>query len=112
MHYCLSERDDSDFWRQVRATPAPDTLRERIETYRSSGRVRPRAGELFSDLSWFYVLEGLGVRPRAYDPLMDVVPPRQFADMIARIARETADACRNAPTHDAQLSMALSEPRA
>lgn len=107
LHYALSERDDTDFWRQMRAAPMPDTLRERVDTYRATGRVRPRAGELFSDLSWFYVLEGMGVRPGAYDPLMDIVPPPQFAAILARMAADTDAACRGAPTHDAQLPVAL-----
>ncbi len=51
----------------------PDSLRERIELYRSTGRIRARAGELFTDLSWFYIFEGLGVEPADYDPLADVV---------------------------------------
>ena len=109
LHYKFSERDDSDFWRQMRATPVPDTLAERLEAYRATGRIRPRPGELFSDLSWFYVLDGLGITPRAYDPLLDVVPSAQFAGILARMAAETVEACRRAPPHDAQLPAALTE---
>ena len=36
----------------------PDSLAQRIELYRCTGRVRVKAGELFSDLSWFYIFEG------------------------------------------------------
>jgi tryptophan halogenase len=108
LHYHLSERDDSAFWRQMRATPMPDSLRDRVEAYRATGRIRTRAGELFSDLSWFYVLDGMGVRPRRYDPLVDIVPSRQFAEIMARIRRETRDACRGAPAHDAALPVTLS----
>ncbi len=112
LHYHLSERDDSLFWRQMRATALPDTLAERIEGYRATGRVRTRPGELFSDLSWFYVLDGMGVRPRSYDPLLDIAPRRQFAEIMARIRHEIGDACRGAPAHDAVLPVALSEQRA
>lgn len=103
LHYRLSERDDTGFWRQIRATPMPDSLAQRVDRYRATGRVRPSSGELFSDLSWFYILEGMGVRPRAYDPLLDVVPSPQFKDMLVRMARDTAEACRRAPPHDAIL---------
>ena len=112
LHYHLSERDDSDFWRQMRAAPMPDTLRERVETFRATGRVRPCAGELFTDLSWFYIFEGMGVHPRAYDPLLDIVPRADFAAMLARLAEETAAACRGAPSHDFALPEAIRAPSA
>jgi tryptophan halogenase len=112
LHYHLSARDDSDFWRQMRATPMPDTLRERVEIYRATGRIRPRAGELFTDLSWFYVLDGMGVRPSAYDPLIDIVPPDHFASMLAQMARQTEEACRTAPSHDLALSRLITVPTA
>ncbi len=43
----------------------PDSLAERIECYRGTGRIKPRAGELFTDLSWFYIFEGMGMTPGA-----------------------------------------------
>ena len=105
LHYVLTERDDTAFWRQVRAIPWPDTLRERVDLYRATGRVRPRPGELFTDLSWFYVLEGMGVRPAAYDPLMDVVPAPRLAAMLGEIRRDVALACRDARPHDEALPL-------
>ena len=109
LHYVLNERDE-DFWQQMRATPMPDSLLERVEIYRATGRIRPRPGELFSDLSWFYVLEGMGVRPRAHDPLLDSVPPAQFAEMLTRMAQDTAAACRHAGAHDRALPGAVMAP--
>ncbi len=103
LHYVLTERDDTDFWRQVRATPLPDTLQERLDVYRATGRVKPRPGELFTDLSWFYIFEGMGVRPASYDPLMDVVPSPRLRQMLDQIRGEVALACRDAPPHDAVL---------
>ena len=41
--------------------------------YRATGRIIQRGGELFTDLDWFWVLEGSGVIPRDYDPLVDTV---------------------------------------
>ena len=104
LHYRMTERADSEFWRQMRATPMPDGLQERVELYQATGRIRVRPGELFTDLSWFYVLEGMGVRPRAYDPLIDVAPPPLFAGAISSMAAETAVACRGAPLQDRVLA--------
>ena len=100
LHYCLTERDDAPLWRHCRQMALPDSLTERIETYRRGGRIRPRPGELFTDLSWFYVYEGMGLRPQRYDPLMDVVQPGQLRDILGRLAAEAAAVARAAPSHD------------
>src|SRR4029079_12257251 len=30
LHYCLTDRDETEFWRRVRAAPIPDSLRAKI----------------------------------------------------------------------------------
>ena len=82
----------------------PDSLAERIEIFRASGRIARRPGELFTDLSWFYIFEGMGVRPRSHDPLMDVVSRDQLAAILARLAAETQSAARGAPLHDSYFA--------
>ena len=100
LHYYLAGRDDGPFWSYCRSMTIPDSLRERIELYRATGRIRVRSGELFTDLSWFYIFEGLGVRPASYDPLLDVVGIGQLRDIFASLAASTAAAARTAAPHD------------
>jgi tryptophan 7-halogenase len=100
LHYYFAQRDDGPFWRYCRTMTIPDSLRERIELYRATGRIRVRAGELFTDLSWFYIFEGLGVRPASYDPLLDAVGVAQLRDILASLAASTAAVARTAAPHD------------
>jgi tryptophan halogenase len=100
LHYCLTERTDAPLWAHCRLMQVPDSLRERIELYRATGRIRPGAGELFTDLSWFYIFDGMGVVPHRYDPLLDIIKPDQLRDMLARIAAATQAAVDSAPSHD------------
>jgi len=113
LHYCGVERTDSELWRHCRAMPLPDSLKERIELYRRTGRLRVKAGELFTDLSWFYILEGLGIRPEGYDPLVDVVPAAQLREILTALAQATNAAAAGAPPHDSYFpeSKASSTPR-
>lgn len=100
LHYCASRRDDTPVWRDVRAAKLPDSLTNRIALYRGTGRIGSRPGEMFSDLSWFYIFEGLGIRPASLDPLIDsegfarALPLMQFLRL--GIEREV----RAARTHD------------
>ncbi len=107
LHYAGTQRDDTPFWRHCANMSLPPSLAARIELYRATGRVRARTGELFTDLSWFYVLDGLGIEPRAHDPLIDVVPAAAFAEVLAALGRDTRAALANAPAHEAVLAALL-----
>jgi len=100
LHYCMTQREDAPLWRYCRSMAVPDTLRQRIELYRGTGRVRWRSGELFTDMSWFYIFEGLGVLPQHYDPLLDVVPLDKLKEILTSLADSTAAVERTAPSHD------------
>jgi tryptophan halogenase len=104
LHYCVTQRDDTPFWRYCRSMAIPDSLRERIELYRRTGRIRPRSGELFTDLSWFYIFEGLGLRPDDYDPLMDVVTVAQLGEIMDAMASATAAVAKESPSHDSYFA--------
>src|SRR5262249_21181621 len=100
LHYWRTQRDDTPLWRYCQSMTVPDSLRERMELYQGTGRIRVRSGELFTDLSWFYIFEGLGVRPVSYDPLLDVVPEGRLREILASLATETAAVLASAPSHD------------
>src|SRR5438093_13546007 len=78
----------------------PDSLRERMELYKGTGRIRIRSGELFTDLSWFYIFEGLGLHPVTYDPLLDVIPEARLREILGSMARATGAVVKGAPPHD------------
>jgi tryptophan halogenase len=84
----------------------PHSLLQRIELYKRTGRVRFRAGELFTDLSWFYIFEGVGMTPESYDPLMDVVKMDQLRDILGSMAQSNALAAEGVPSHDSYFSAA------
>jgi tryptophan halogenase len=87
----------------------PDSLQSRIEMYRRTGRIRITAGELFSDLSWFYIFNGMGVTPQTYDPLMDIVGDVQLRDILAKLAQATAAVLASAPSHDSYFPVTANE---
>ncbi len=100
LHYCLVQREDTPLWRYCRAMPLPATLQERIELYRGTGRIRTRAADLFSDLSWFYIFSGLGMNPEAHDPLLASVSAQELRPILASLAAATGTLVRAAPSHD------------
>ncbi|MBU2887748.1 tryptophan 7-halogenase [Gilvimarinus agarilyticus] len=84
LHYALSERDDSQYWRDHRKTTSlPESLQElltlwRYQAPRSSDF--PMAREVFQSLSYQYVLSGLGYKPDlGREPTPDLIERAQHA---------------------------------
>ena len=100
LHYCLTQREDTPFWRYCGSMSIAQSLAERIELYRGTGRIRTRAADLFTDLSWFYIFEGQGVRPAGYDPLLEVISLDQLRGILTSMAAATAAVARDSAPHD------------
>jgi flavin-dependent dehydrogenase len=106
LHYAVSRRDDSDYWRRHRdAATWTDALREGIPLWHRQPPSRhdlPGAQEMFPAASYQYVLYGLGVRPEARPPRRRDDPARAdaaLADVDARRRRLLA----GLPPHRALL---------
>ena len=68
MHYHLTDRRDSPYWREIAEMEIPSTLRHRIELFRETGTVFHVPGELFGENSWIQVMMGQGIMPKRYHP--------------------------------------------
>jgi len=75
VHYCFTERDDSELWRYCRNLELPDSLKEKIALFSSHGRILREETELFTAQSWLYVMIGQNIMPQGYDPLADALDP-------------------------------------
>lgn len=71
LHYKLTNRADTDFWRYVKNMSVPDGLNEKLSLYASNGRIFRRDNELFDETSWLAVMHGQGLVPEAYHPIVD-----------------------------------------
>jgi tryptophan halogenase len=104
LHYCATQRSDTPLWLYCRSMKLPNSLLRRIELYQGTGRIRPRAKELFTDLSWFYIFHGLGVQPQAYDPLVAGPNFAQVLEIMQTLRKQAAQELANAPSHDSYFA--------
>src|SRR5436190_1684121 len=77
LHYKATERNDSPFWDYCRSMQIPDTLRVKIDLFRSHGRIFRENDELFAEESWLQVMLGQGIIPGDYDPMVDQYPDEE-----------------------------------
>ena len=94
LHYKATERSDTEFWNYCRTMPVPDTLQQKMDLFRSNGRVFRESAELFSEISWVEVMIGQGITPQGYHPLVDTLSEAriaQFLDNVRSTIRRCAD---------------------
>tara|TARA_R110002051_G_scaffold2924_2_gene15387 strand:- start:251 stop:1759 length:1509 start_codon:yes stop_codon:yes gene_type:complete len=104
LHYHATERDDSPLWRQVAAMDIPDTLRSKMEQFRTRGRVFRFEDELFQDTSWIAVLLGQGVRPERADPITEILPLEVTRERLHQLRTAIRQGVDRMPTHEAFIA--------
>ena len=82
LHYVATERRDSPFWRQCASMPVPDSLAQKIELFRETGRVFRRNEELFAENSWVQVMMGQGIEPAAFHPIARKLSDDELARLL------------------------------
>jgi tryptophan halogenase len=98
MHYCQTERAGA-FWRHCRELPLTDALRDKIELFRSHGRILREETELFPVLSWLSVMVGQNIVPHRYDPLVDGVDSRKIQSRLQELRTSVMDCVEAMPSH-------------
>ena len=99
LHYKATERDDTPFWQRCRDMPIPDTLQEKIQLFRESGRALPAVEDVFTDHSWVTVMLGQGITPTGYDPVANSLPMRNMREFLLHVRDMTAKAAASLPSH-------------
>ncbi|KQW43390.1 MULTISPECIES: tryptophan halogenase family protein [unclassified Roseateles] len=104
LHYHLNQRDDSAFWQACAHMAIPDTLKEKIDLYRSHGRVIRRDNELFSEVGWVQVMEGQNLKPLRHHPLAELQTEQDTHDYLEGVREVIAKCVEVMPDHAAYIA--------
>jgi tryptophan halogenase len=98
MHYHYTERDDTEFWRHCRQMEIPESLRERVDTFRKGGHIYMNDGELFTVDSWVSVMMGQRIEPETYShfPMLDEPAAKEF---MSKYRAQVAQVVNALPQH-------------
>jgi tryptophan halogenase len=100
-HYKVTRRGGDPFWDHVREMAVPDSLNERFELFRSSGRFfKHNAQELFAEESWVQVLLGQGFEMRP-DPVTQFVTDEELISFLSDLAEVIEDVAGRMSDHGA-----------
>lgn len=99
LHYKVTERNDSEFWRFCANMDIPDTLQQKIELFEESGRVFRKNEELFAENSWIQVMLGQGITPKTHHPIADKMSDEELTYFLGQIQRDVAKIASQLPAH-------------
>ncbi len=103
LHYCATTRKDTPFWQMWQNLSIPDSLQTKIALFKEYGRLYQDKSDLFSQDSWYAVLEGMGVRPKAYDPVVDASVAEKIHSALPSAAEALIDSAGKALGHEEYL---------
>ena len=111
LHYSHTERDQGELWRYCRNLDLPDSLKEKLELFRSHGRIMRDNSELFPSQSWFHVMVGQGISPASDDPVAGVINPKVVNENLANIREVVKRCAASMPTHEEFIARHCAAPR-
>jgi tryptophan halogenase len=101
LHYHVTERQDTPFWRHCREMEIPASLQHRIDLFRQTGRVFRVPNELFAENSWIQVMLGQGIVPEQHHPVARLMGDAELTQFLEGIRGNVARTVRQLPTHQA-----------
>src|SRR3546814_12772381 len=84
--------------------PIPDSLDQKIELFRETGRVFRRNEELFAENSWVQVMLGQGIEPRSDHPIATKLRDDELDRTLKMLRGEVADTVAALPDPKAHVT--------
>ena len=104
LHYKVTERRDSPFWRHCAAMDIPSALEQKIELFHETGRVFRRNEELFVENSWVQVMMGQGLVPQSWHPVAGRLRPDELDRFLASLRESVAKSVEGLPSHQTYIA--------
>ncbi len=103
LHYHVTNRRDTPFWRAAAEMAIPSTLQHRIDLFRETARVFRVPNELFAENSWVQVMLGQGVEPQGWHPVTRLMPDEELNGFLETIRAGVDRQLRQLAPHGSYL---------
>ena len=111
LHYHVTQRSDSPFWRSCQSMDIPASLRHRISLFEESARVFRNGNELFAENSWIQVMLGQGITPRQHHPVADLMGDTELSGFLNGIQAVVDKTLQQLPAHQAYVDNFCGAPK-
>ena len=104
LHYHATERDDAEIWNYCRTMDVPDTLKHKMELFRTRAHVITYKDGLFLEPSWLAVYFGQRVMPTAWDPLTDAMDAAELQRQLQTVRDQVQSSVMRMTPHEEFLA--------
>ena len=99
LHYKITERDDSAFWRFCKGMDIPSSLKKKIELFKTSGKLVREDDELFAEVAWQQVMIGQGLIAEDHHPLTNALSDEQLNELFSNLKTLINSTVEQLPSH-------------
>ncbi len=99
LHYHVTSREDSEFWRYCKNMSVPDSLSHRLELFKEHALSYQDSRELFRRDSWLHVMLGQGLMPKHYHSIFKTMSDQEMVGHLTNIRTKIAEVVAKLPMH-------------
>jgi tryptophan halogenase len=99
LHYHVTDRRDTEFWRECAEMNVPSSLRHVIDLFAETGKVYNLKNQLFAENSWIQVMMGQGITPRLRHPAPDLMGDPELKRFLDAISGSVSNTVSRLPRH-------------
>lgn len=99
LHYHVTSREDSEFWRYCKNMSVPDSLSHRLELFEEHALSYQDSRELFRRDSWLHVMLGQGLMPKHHHSIFQTMSDEEMIGHLSGIRTKIAEVVAKLPMH-------------
>lgn len=104
LHYHLTRREDSEFWRYCANMDVPDSLREKMALFKASAMLRSEPQNLFLESNWVQVFLGQGLVPESYHIMANRLGTDQLKEFLSNTKKIIQKTTNKLPLHESFIN--------
>ena len=110
LHYKMTQRDDSEFWRHCRDMEVPEAVVRNMALFSASSQVTIPRDHPFPMQGWLAVMLGQGPLPLGVSPNLPDMAPETLEKYMAHSRQAVAEAVEVMPSQEDFLKVLLRQP--
>jgi len=103
LHYKANQRSDTQFWRDMRNMKIPDSLQEKINSFKSNGTFVEYERESFLESSWLSLYNGFNIIPDKSKNIIPLTDLPKVDHLFKKMSHAIQLGVGYAPSHQAFL---------
>lgn len=111
LHYVVTQRDDSEFWRYIQSLEIPEIMAHRMRMLRESGHFAPYEYDLFKLDSWLAVMDGQGQSPESHNVIAARMSDQELTATLGQLRYAVSEIARQMPTHQQFIDRYAKAPK-